>query len=416
MSNNALVLRDGIANSINRVAPDAFTSIRQSESVGNALDTPSTALLEVRSGDLVIADQVRAEDGLTLTLGRGAVVDARGAAGPDIVADQLSIEAGAIGSVANPLEVSMSRFAGLTFGGGAYLQSSGDFVIGRVGSLNGLTATGGNIEVNAGGSIRIDNVRSSGMVSLHAPNGSIRTTTADAALDLQAAAAELVAQSGIGATGVGDLNLEVETLTLTNTGVGSVYLSLLGSATAITGIELADRGSLFINAAGDLSFSGTTTIFSGAMTGRVNGSLSLAGDLLASGTISLLARQINGTDADLLSRNGDLLLRSSGDILFDANSQLSAPLGRISTTAGGLVEIGSSAAGQTIDLRAIGSLTGQSATLLAPMIRLYSGEGSIRQFVLFSDRLYFAAPMGTVDGVQSESTDDFFRRQIFGGE
>jgi hypothetical protein len=50
------------------------------------------------------------------------------------------------------------------------------------------------------------------------------------------------------------------------------------------------------------------------------------------------------------------------------------------------------------------------------MIRLYSGEGSIRQFVLFSDRLYFAAPMGTVDGVQSESTDDFFRRQIFGGE
>jgi hypothetical protein len=416
MANQSLTLTDSLSNAYYRVAPDASTQLRTSESEGNAIDTPSTALLEVRSGDLQILDRLRAVRGLYLHLARGSFVDARGAAGADILADEFALYAAAIGSSGNPVELQVERFAAESFAGGIFLEADDSVEITEVGDLYGATANGGNIEIEAEGTLTIDAIRSTETVRLTSLDGAIVTGKADAEIDIEAGVAELNAVNGLGTSGAGDLNLQVEMLTFINSGVGSAYFRLLGAETTVNGAELADKGSLFIDSlAGDVTFSGTTSIFAGTLSARARGVLTISGDVFVSGGIKLLGTDIVGSSAYLLSNNGDLSMRAPGDIRFDSNSVIAAPNGRILTTSGGLLELGGSSAGVDFAARAVGDLSGSTATFKAPKIRLFSAMGSIIEFNLLAFYVSYAAPHGSVAGLSLDSgDDDFFRRQIFG--
>jgi hypothetical protein len=188
--------------------------------------------------------------GNTVTLNAsGAIVSGTAAAATDVGGAGLAVTgATAVGTAANPLKTAVTTFAATDGAGGVFVANTGALTVGSVGGVNGITGTGGAVNVSASGPLTVaQNVQDAGDVTLSALASSPPTggdnLAVNAGVTVKSTAGNVTLNAGnslsvptgavVQASGMVTLNEGTEgnggTLTLTGTATGT-SLTLQGGA------------------------------------------------------------------------------------------------------------------------------------------------------------------------------------------
>ncbi len=363
---NLLTVVDSVTWQINRVGPDGLLQGRAAASAAAGIVSDAGVSIEVRNGHLDLAAPVLARGDVRMTLVFGSVIDSHGGA-TDVRGSKLTVLADAVGNSANALETQVSGLDARATRGGIFIENSGALVVSAANAQ-------GNAEIRSSGDLTVTAVSSTATARLSSVTGAI-LGSGTAGADVTAAVVELTAVEGIGGTGSAELDLQVATVVLRNTGTGSAYLNLL-AATSIASIEMAGPGSVYVRSAADVSVDGVVSLNQGSLRAKVSADLQISGEILASGTIDLLAQDMSLESARLLSSNGDVRLRASGTLVVDAASSLEAPNGEVTTVSTVFQSTASVDAGERIEARAV-EIGARVTALQSPVVRLHSGSGVI---------------------------------------
>jgi hypothetical protein len=367
-----------------------------------------TALVETSGGN------VRLLAGTDITLGgiaagvgkvsliatAGSILDG-GAALTDVMASELRLRAaGGIGSAEAPLDLKVERLTALAASAGIHLQLVGDTTIGPVGvtvnrveadfganqisdfAQNDLAALVGPIIVRgAGDLVLLGLVQSGGDITLEVAGAISHDLGVSHALIATDADLVLRAGHGIGSTGDGAIQLAASTLTVENSGAGSVYLRTDRSLDLRHAL-LGGAGSLFLTQqSGVLTLSGSVTVGLGHLNLLVQDRLNLShGTLSAEGNIDILTQFLTAESTPISSLNGSIDLRVASRLELDAGSPLTAKADVRLRTGGDLV-IGRVQGGGLVSLVAAGSISTAPAGelgkgVVADHLRIRSG-GSV---------------------------------------
>ncbi|MFC1857690.1 beta strand repeat-containing protein, partial [Thermodesulfobacteriota bacterium] len=232
-----------------------------------------------------------------------------------------------------------------------------------------LTAESGNILVGlistTGGAF--------GDVSLTAQSGAITDNSGGESANLIADVAMLSAVSGIGASDAGDLDVDINILDASNSGVsGDIVITQSGGALEIQQLEQSDpfgAGLVTVQVSADnltLSTNGATVAGSGSVDLQT-----LAGDILLNAAINAVSGKVTVLSSGAIYQNANAdVTTTSGQVYFEAQgSSILVVDGITVTTGSGHILYKSSTAIQfgndTGSDPAIQSTNGGSITLLA---------------------------------------------------
>ncbi|WP_254512258.1 autotransporter-associated beta strand repeat-containing protein [Anatilimnocola floriformis] len=276
----------------------------------------------------------------------GALTDGNAAANNITAGAFVATSATGVGTVADPLETTLGGLEAAGGSGGVFIANTGSLTIGGVSAVVGVSAAG-SISITSTAGIAVGElITTPGNVTLAAGTGGISTPTAG--VDVTAADLNATATTGI------DLDTDVATVTLTNTGAGNVIIDEV-SALVITNLTVAN-GNAAINAGGALT-NGAGSILSVSGNGSFGGS-----------TVNL------GTQAGDSLALGSLAFNSPGAVTIDLNS--ATALGGTSTANSLLL----TSTGALTNLAGASVTVTGAATLSAPSISLGSQAGDSINF------------------------------------
>lgn len=338
--------------------------------------------------------------GTTTTLGSvslistiGNIIDGDNGAGLDFDAGGLRVSAAQFGAASNPVETNVDQFTANT-ATGIFITDSSAIAVGTVSSSvdrvaanattaplsdlaqTGAIATTGDIEISAELSITVETIQTTGDVVLISNNGGI-LDGGEGDTDVIAANLTITASNGIGSSGIGGLELDVDTLGLTNDAIGSVYLNLL-STTTLLATTLSDAGSLFISqSSGSLTVDGIISLSDGRAILTTPGALTINADVTTTDYFRIVADSLDVNNAALTVAEGDLEIRVRNDLDFDASSSANATLGDINLTVGGEARVADMTAGGNINIRAREDILRVAGEIEATNLKISSLNGQI---------------------------------------
>lgn len=257
--------------------------------------------------------------------------------------------------------------------GNLYLEATGGVL--EMNSTTILSTGSGNATLLASGDMVLGDITTTGDVALTSQGGSI-TSAGSGENTLVGGSIIFTADSGIGRTGTGTLNVDTDSLTVVNNG-GSVYLNSL-SELNLSGLTQNGFGDLYFRQnTGDLTISGAVLLNNGRAILNVTDAINVNAELRANDDLRIVATSLTLTDGDLISNEGDITIRIQGVTTFDATSSATATLGSIRIVNGGILTVGDLTAGTRIDLRADASILRSGGELEAPAVRLFSENGDL---------------------------------------
>ncbi len=365
--------------------------------------------------DIVLGGVITTQANVALTATAGSITDLDTDNTVDVIAAGLRLVAGTnVGTATNFLETTLATLSARGTAEGLFLTETNALTVGTVavavsrvnadGTLSaiadeaqsGVLTTAGNgvIALTTGGALTINAAvaaQGSGSVTLQSggdltlgaavssTSGALTLTTAARLLEttadeqpvlLTTGLLTLTAVAGVGQTGRGDLDLQVGTVHVANTGVGSVYLESHAAAVTLGSATLGSAGSLFFTqSAGTLAVTGAVTVPNGHATLRATGTLTLTNaPVTVAGDLTLRAAGLV-TTASPLTVGGDATLVSGTTIAL--GSPLTAA-GDVSLASAGHTTVRNVTAGGVLDLQVGGNLTTGAAgdVLTAEHLRL----------------------------------------------
>ncbi len=318
----------------------------------------------VASGDLSITAQIQPTGTGFLSLeSHDSIIDGRSAAGADLIAATINFNAGgAVGSVANPIEIQAATVGAVANGGDIGLSAVGSVAIGSA-TLLGLSTFNGDISFNASGSISL--ARSAGFsISAGGSGGDVTLVSTGNSSDVKStvnADAIKSAGGGISVTAGRDI--------------------LLGTAGAGFDNDVQAEGSITLTGGRDVTIAGSSSViadFSGSDSGgtvQVNTG--------AGGTFTLSA---TGSGNDLAT-GGSATNFGEGDVTIRAD--------RFVISGGATIVLGQSnffflpfTNGRSIDL---GSTTDAAATVEISSAELSAITAAQIRLDTFGDITFTAA-------------------------
>jgi ELWxxDGT repeat protein/autotransporter-associated beta strand protein len=301
------------------------------------------------TGDILV-QWVAAAGLVSLQASQGAIQQTGGQPIAITAADLELSAASGVGTTAAPLVVDVDRLEADGGSGGVFLQNSGNLQIGGISSsvlnLSGLSATGSDIVVAAGGSLTTIE--------------SVQTTGAGA----------------IVLRGVGDIALQ----------------ALVSSANG--DIDLAATRSIFSSAAGDIRTAAGTIRLTADSDSAGGGTLQVAGDIdVGSGQAIFSLPDSTGQASGIISGSGGIVKQGLGTLTL-APTSINTYTGTTDVLAGTLRvdgAIGAAGPAQRVTLAGGTTLTGggdvnapvfssETATLILPAGNLRLGDGSSSGF------------------------------------
>ncbi|MEM1221855.1 MAG: hypothetical protein AAGH40_03770, partial [Verrucomicrobiota bacterium] len=363
-----------------------------------AVDSQQTAvdgsIRFLANGNITLGGLISTNTVVSLISSNGSILDGDTNDALDIDAAGLRVDAIQLAEGANLLEIDVDQFAANVTTGGIYVSEQSAVVVGTVSLsvervatdgttstitdtlLTGAVATTGEIEISAGQDLTIETVQTLGDVTLTSVNGAI-LDGGDTATDIIADSLTLTANSGLGATGSGGLEVDLSTLTATNNGIGSAYLNLL-SVTEILGIDLSGAGSLFLTqSVGDLTISGAINVTDGRAILTTGGELIVDASINTVDYLRIVANTLDVNTASLVATEGDVEIRVRGDADFASDSQITATLGDVNLTVGGQLDVADIDAGDDVNLRARGDILRNGGEIAGDALKISSLNGQI---------------------------------------
>ncbi|WP_081430307.1 beta strand repeat-containing protein [Pseudomonas putida] len=206
----------------------------------------------------------------------------------------------------------------------AQVTGSGNIAIDEADGLNRLTVNSANGDVSVTsrtGNIGVDVVNASGhAVNLNANAGAILDANGNAASNVNAQSANLVAASGVGQSG-NAFDVNVRTLAGNGGNGGANLNSTSTAALNVSGLSTA-QGNIALTSAGDLN---------------VNGAVSNGG----AGNIALSGTNVNQNADISTSGRGNVSVTGSGDVVMAAGSTTSTDTGTVSYQGGKTIKVAS---------------------------------------------------------------------------
>jgi ELWxxDGT repeat protein len=334
----------------------AVVTITAAQSVGSGASPLDLAVrnLVVTSGGDQYLNELDDLSSLNLNAGSAAIQLTAGGqiqdadAAIDIAAASLVLAAASAGTVASPIQTSLTTLSAVAATGDLYLQES-----------NGLTvlsatagAAGGDLAITAlAGSLVVHTIQASGLVTLVASAGAIQagatgpnvtaaslemqaaTGIGTSATPLETAVVRLEAAGGTGGVFVANTgNLQVGGISpslLGLTGISAsgsdIGLVVTGNLTTVESIATSGAGAIDLSASGDLNVQAAITSQAGAIDLLAQRSLNITGTSITttSGPITLVANPsavpaagaFNGitlTSATIGSTSGNITLQGQG--------------------------------------------------------------------------------------------------------
>lgn len=344
------------------------------ETIGSDLELLATAgVLTVTGGNSITVDV----DGnlignAAITSGSGAIsVDATGSVTMNAKVSTTSADI----SLVAAQNLRLINGADVTSGsaGTLYLEASSGVI--EMNSDTLLSTGSGSVSLLGSGSLVLGDISTNGTVLLTSETGSI--TSAGAGTNtLIGGAMNFAAESGIGRTGVGTLNVDASSLTVVNSN-GSVYLNSL-SETSLAGLTQNGFGDLYFRqVSGGLTVSGSVLLANGRAILNVADEISVNAELRVGQDLRIVATSLTMTGGNLISDEGDITIRTQGLANFDATSAATATLGTIRIISGGTLTVGDLTAGVRVDLRSDTSILRSGGEVEAPSLRLFSENGDL---------------------------------------
>jgi CHAT domain-containing protein len=217
-------------------------------------------------------------------------------------------------------------------GAASIIQQQGEFL--AAGSGNILLEIGNAGEI---GNIQIDNINTTGIALLDTNGGNIQPVTQTSQITANSALFRTTNTGGIGLL-TAPIAINVNNLEVT-TGSGGAFFTSLGESLTIggitdelDGIETTGGGSVFIDAAGDISL--IEEILTGGDT-ALGGSVELVSD----GNINTTEGVIESVPRQPEGQGGDITLNATGDILTgEIYSRGDSQGGNVNLTTGGSLD------------------------------------------------------------------------------
>lgn len=328
---------------------------------------------------------------ISLLSDTGAIIDG---ASTSLTASALRVVATGFGSMPSAVDINVNQFAASVTSGGIYFSETSAIVLGRASAevqrvatdamtssvtdaaLTGLIATTGAIVGAATGTITIETVVSETSIDLTSTLGQI-LDGGEAATDLVAPSVTLTAKHGLGSTGSGVLEIDTNTLDVTNLDTGSVYLEML-SAAAISGIDMQGAGNLFLNQIfGNLTVSGAIAVTDGSAVLLASSSeVVVNSNITATSYLRMLADSLDVNGATLAATAGEAEIRVRKSADFDASSSLEAS-GDVAITAGDTLNTSDIISGGDISIRARNDILRNGGEISGGNLKIQSANGQI---------------------------------------
>ena len=341
-------------NSSGQTAP-AGGDITVSTAINNSGNNNNLTLIAGEDISIFFPITMGASGDLTLQAGQRSDINSGAVlATAALTANDLVVEADTGITIINSVVDSMDLTINQT--GGVNVSNTQAFTLTANSNNNNITATtsSGNLSIasiNAG----------SGTVDLTASGGNILDSTPsdDSAVNITAASVSLAGSTGVGATGLGDIDTAASTLELSTTSSGNIFVAdsdavtlassstssngnidvrtVSGDLTVSSAVTADGSGDITLNSAGSLLINNVLTSTSGdlSLTGATGVTHSAAGDLTTSGagtiTVASTANDVTMVDGTVFTAGGgSVSVTGADEVLL---GKIANPLGTVSVTA-----------------------------------------------------------------------------------
>ena len=341
-------------NSSGQTAP-AGGDITVSTAINNSGNNNNLTLIAGEDISIFFPITMGASGDLTLQAGQRSDINSGAVlATAALTANDLVVEADTGITIINSVVDSMDLTINQT--GGVNVSNTQAFTLTANSNNNNITAatSSGNLSIasiNAG----------SGTVDLTASGGNILDSTPsdDSAVNITAASVSLAGSTGVGATGLGDIDTAASTLELSTTSSGNIFVAdsdavtlassstssngnidvrtVSGDLTVSSAVTADGSGDITLNSAGSLLINNVLTSTSGdlSLTGATGVTHSAAGDLTTSGagtiTVASTANDVTMVDGTVFTAGGgSVSVTGADEVLL---GKIANPLGTVSVTA-----------------------------------------------------------------------------------
>ncbi|WP_425619265.1 PA14 domain-containing protein [Anatilimnocola sp. NA78] len=300
------------------------------------------------TGSLFVDSLSAVSDRITLTTPLAIQEVGVGDAVIDLDAAQLVLTAGTgIGTGAGAtLETAATALEASGGSGGLFLTNAGALTIGGLTAVNGVSVTGGgiNLTTTAGLSITEPVLATVGGVMLNSTGGidvNATVTASAGGVNLSATGGPLNVNQAIAASAA--ISLAATTGITVNgtviTTAGSIGLNATAGEINVNQLVSATGGGVTLAASSSVTTTAAVSAAGGDVTVNATSGITVGGPVNASGVVSLTATAGNvAVNQALTSTAGGISLSSSGTLITTA--PLSAPAGGITTNATGIITVG----------------------------------------------------------------------------
>ena len=341
-------------NSSGQTAP-AGGDITVSTAIDNSGNNNNLTLVAGEDISIFFPITMGASGDLTLQAGQRSDIDSGAVlATAALTANDLVVEADTGITIINSVVDSMNLTINQT--GGVNVSNTQAFTLTANSNSNNITASTSN------GDLSIASVNAgSGTVDLTASGGNILdfTPSDDASVNITASTVSLSGSTGVGSSGLGDIDTTASTLELSTTSSGSIFVAdtdavtlassstssggnidvrtVSGDLTVSSAVTADGSGDITLNSAGSTIINNVITSTSGdlSVTGATGVTHSAAGDLTTSGsgtiTVSATANDVTMADGTVYTAGGGAVSVTGADEVL--LGKISNPLGTVAVTA-----------------------------------------------------------------------------------
>ena len=341
-------------NSSGQTAP-AGGDITVSTAIDNSGNNNNLTLVAGEDISIFFPITMGASGDLTLQAGQRSDIDSGAVlATAALTANDLVVEADTGITIINSVVDSMNLTINQT--GGVNVSNTQAFTLTANSNSNNITASTSN------GDLSIASVNAgSGTVDLTASGGNILdfTPSDDSSVNITASTVSLSGSTGVGSSGLGDIDTTASTLELSTTSSGNIFVAdtdavtlassstssggnidvrtVSGDLTVSSAVTADGSGSITLNSAGNLVVNNVLTSTSGdiSLTGATGVTHSAAGDLTTSGsgtiTVSATANDVTMADGTVYTAGGGAVSVTGADEVL--LGKISNPLGTVAVTA-----------------------------------------------------------------------------------